>query len=529
MDRAVTKTAPVAALLTAMLVAAACGGATSTPTASSSAKPVAGGTLRYLHTMEATSLDPVDATGSSSLGGNAQQFYAVYGGLDYYGLEAGAVVMGEAQSITSPDSKTWTLKLRPGLRFTDGTPFDAAAVKFNWDRIADPANKARTQGAMKAVQSTDVIDSQTLRIALAAPSGQFPYAVAINFPYVASPTAIKANGSKYGTSPQSTVGAGPFTLKDWVRDSEMTLTKNPDYWDKPRPYIDTLVIKPISDINQRLNTLTTGGAQAAVFSTAPAMVAQATSKGYKAYVEPPYETAGMYWQYNTTRAPLNDVRIRKALQEAIDWNAYDQSILNGLPFKLDLFIIRPPSSLSSANAKLPAYNKADAQALFNAYAKDTGGPVQIELNPSQNIANVAEFFQAQLLQYQNVKVTIRQIQSAQALQIYAAKTYMIAGLPINGYDPDSVLYDEYHTGGARNFTGYSNPKMDAALDAGRASTNVKDRAGEYATVQQLLVTDLPGWWIPVDVTTGLTSLATNVQAYHETTGNPLWDKVWVSK
>ncbi len=85
MDRAVTKTAPVAALLTAMLVAAACGGATSTPTASSSAKPVAGGALTYLHTMEATSLDPVDATGSSSLGGNAQQFYAVYGGLDYYG------------------------------------------------------------------------------------------------------------------------------------------------------------------------------------------------------------------------------------------------------------------------------------------------------------------------------------------------------------------------------------------------------------------------------------------------------------
>ncbi len=518
-----------AAMITSALLAAACGGGSaSNTTTSGSGTPVSGGTFTFLHTKDATRLDPVAATGASAPGGDAQQFSAIYGMLAYIDPTNGTVVPQMAQSLTSADSINWTLKLRPNVQFSDRTPYDAAAVKATWDRIADPVNKSPSQAAIKAVQSTQVVDATTLKVTLTGVNGQFPRIVATYFPYIASPAAVAAAGASYGTTPTITVGAGPFVVKDWIQNSQLTLSRNPNYWDKPRPYVDSLVIKLISDDTQRLNTLTTG-AQAAQFLFQPADVTKAVSSGYKAYQLPPYVSTGYYWQYNTTRAPLNDLRVRKAIQEAIDWNAYDQTIFGGLTFKQDLHVVRPPSPLSDPAAQLPAYNKTDAQSLFDAYSKETGGPISLEFNPSQTILNVAEFYQTQLLQYQNVKVTIKPIQAAQALSIYGSKNYMIAGLPINGYDPDPNLYDELHTGGTRNYTGYSDPRMDAALDAGRKDIDPKQRAADYKTVQELATTALPGLWLPIYVTSGSTALAPNVHDYQETPGNPLFDRVWLSK
>ena len=516
------------AIIASVLLAAACGGGSRTGTTSTSGTPVSGGTFTFLHTKDAVRLDPVAATGASSPGGDAQEFSAIYGMLAYVDPTNGTVVPQMAQSLTSTDSLTWMLKLRPNVQFTDRTPYDAAAVKATWDRMADPVNKSPSQAVTKAIQSTQVVDATTLKITLASVNSQFPRVVATFLSYIASPTAVAAAGATYGTSPSTTVGAGPFVVKDWIQNSQLTMTRNPNYWDKPRPYIDTLVIKLISDDTQRLNTLTTS-AQAAQFLFTPGDVTKAVSSGYKAYQLPPYPSAGYYWQYNMTRPPLNDARVRKALQEAIDWSAYDAALFNGLPFKQDLHVVRPPSPLADASAQLPAYNKAGAQALFDAYAKDTGGPVNLEFNPSQTILNVGEFYQTQLLQYQNVKVTIKPIQAAQALSIYGSKNYMISGLPINAYDPDSNLYDELHTGGSRNFTGYSDPKMDAALDAGRKDIDPKLRAADYKTVQELVTVALPGLWLPIYVTSGSTALAANVHDYQETPGNPLFDRVWLSK
>ena len=158
--------------------------------------------------------------------------------------------------MTTTDGKVWTLKLRAGVKFSDGTSYDAAAVKFNWERHADPANASMYASTAQALTS-EVVDPLTLKVTLSAVNGQFPRILSIQLNYIGSPTAIRAAGSQaaYNTKP---VGAGPFMLKEWVRDSQMTFVRNPSYWNAPRPYVDTLVLKSVIPEDQRLNSFKAG-------------------------------------------------------------------------------------------------------------------------------------------------------------------------------------------------------------------------------------------------------------------------------
>ena len=137
----------------------------------------------------------------------------------------------------------WTLKLRPNIKFTDGTPFDAAAVKFNWQRLQDPNQRALLAAKANQMQSMDVIDTTTLRITLKEKNAQFPNSVVL-MSFIGSPTAIQQRGNQFAGNP---VGAGSFQFKSWVRNSALTLVRNPNYWNAPLPYLDQIVFKPVSE------------------------------------------------------------------------------------------------------------------------------------------------------------------------------------------------------------------------------------------------------------------------------------------
>src|SRR5207253_2120621 len=138
----------------------------------------------------------------------------------------GQIVPQLAQSLTSTDAVTWILKLRPNLKFSDGTAFDASAVKFNLQRYQDPNNKAPLSSNTTQITSMDATDAATLKMTLKSRNGVFPLSLRPLF--IASPTAIQAQGSKYG-SDGNVVGAGPYLLKSWARDSQITFVRNPNY------------------------------------------------------------------------------------------------------------------------------------------------------------------------------------------------------------------------------------------------------------------------------------------------------------
>src|SRR5207302_664879 len=162
-----------------------------------------------------------------------------------------------ADSLTSPDAITWTLKIHPGIKFRDGTDYDAAAVVAQWQRNGDASNGSTRKAVIDAMQSFTATDATTVKVVLKAKNALFPGNLAL-MPFVGSPTAVQKQGKD--DFAQHPVGAGPFTLKSWTRDSNIVVVRNPNYCDKPRPYIDQITFRPITDETQRINTFCAGQA-----------------------------------------------------------------------------------------------------------------------------------------------------------------------------------------------------------------------------------------------------------------------------
>ena len=158
----------------------------------------------------------------------------------------------------SEDFKMWTFKLRPGVKFHDGTPFNAEAFKANFDRQKDPANKCRCAFYISNVKDVQAPDELTLVYNLNDPSVNFP-SLLISYANqngaIHSPTAWKTKGDDYNRNP---VGTGPYILKSWTAGDRMILEKNPDYWDKDKVYFDRITLKPLPDAQSRFASLQSG-------------------------------------------------------------------------------------------------------------------------------------------------------------------------------------------------------------------------------------------------------------------------------
>ena len=201
----------------------------------------------------ASSLDPTIVAARVSDAG--MYGYPIFGSLVDVDYATGTkLTMDMAESLASTDNVVWTLVLRDGLKFTDGEPYDAAAVKFNWDRfLAKGVQQSIGSGLLK---STEVVDPKTLKITLKSPQASFPFVLGpLNF--IGSPKAITEKGDGFGHDP---VGAGPFTLKEFITDTSMTFEKNPDYFQEGKPYLDELTIINQPDADRRVDALLAGEA-----------------------------------------------------------------------------------------------------------------------------------------------------------------------------------------------------------------------------------------------------------------------------
>jgi peptide/nickel transport system substrate-binding protein len=219
----------------AALVALAAGCSTSSGSSASgnspasAATPKKGGTLTIIYQNEVTSLDPTATT--TAAGAGALPYYAIYDALFTLSAGTGQVTPKIGQSLTANSAQTvWTLTLRPGVKFSDGTPYDAAAVEFNWARDKAPTSAIASAAAI--IKSMTVVGPTTLQVTLAAPDSSFDRTVAQQLLFIASPTAVKKERASFGTHP---VGAGPFTLTSWVRNSQKTFAANPGYYQSGKP------------------------------------------------------------------------------------------------------------------------------------------------------------------------------------------------------------------------------------------------------------------------------------------------------
>lgn len=450
--------------------------------------PVRGGSMTIINGSDIKSWDPA-ITNNTYPGGPMDMLDAVYGFLVYVDVK-GQITGGMAESLTSEDAVTWTLKLRPGLKFTDGADYDAAAVKFNWDRAADPATSAPAQPFIASWnKSIKIVDPLTLTVTLDQPNASFAAQIAELAPFIASPAALQAAAQKTDIKP---VGAGAFKLVSWDQGIGMTLERNPGYWDEGRPYLDELKFAIIPDSNSRIATVVQGGAT--MMAGYPYQFGDnASAPGVGAFQVP---ILGVYRAYfNQVKGPFADVRAREAFYSAIDRSRLMQAYT-----QLAGWV--PPANYFGENSPffdpayaLPAYNPERAQQLFNELAAE-GKPfnIQVVTYIHPDLKRLSTYIQQMMSAYENASATITEVQEINLVdqcKVNLDFDICFEGGVLVSNLPEPNISNLFSSGGAFNWGQYKSEEMDAALKAANSTVELDGKKAAFSKVQELIAKDLP--------------------------------------
>lgn len=489
-------------------------------TANTGPQPVPGGTLTYLTNNDiASNFDTTKSNVTAALSEGPAGF-ALYDSLVTVDPKTLNVIPGTTDSVTTNDAVVWTVKLRSGIKFTDGTPYDAASVKFNWERIGDPANGSGSLAAAREMQSIDVVDATTLRVTLKNPNGQWPRTIAKRLPYVESPAAVN-NGNDFASNP---VGAGPFKLKEYVRGDHMTFVRNGSYWNAPRPYLDQLIIRPIVDITQRYNTFNTGAADME-FTNEATTPDQAVKDGHTVLSTP--VNGGRTLMFNHAKPPFNDPRAVLAVELGIDTNLL--TVIEGGRRPLARTLFQPGSPFYDSSLVFRSPDKAQAQTLLNQLAADNGGnPLVVNMNTPPDMQPYAESIQAQLQQLDKIKVNITVVTNTQLVGAVSSKSFQ-ASIYANPFtDPDPVAVEYYLSTSARHYDGSADPDLDKALATAHSTLDPATRLAAWKSVQQILIKDWPELYLVRSPYVNIwSSKVQNVDVFED--GIPRFDQIWVKR
>jgi peptide/nickel transport system substrate-binding protein len=440
---------------------------------------------------QSTTLDPARLSYKSGGGGAAWYPWAIYGGLLVEDPLSGTIEPSLAESIeTTDDGTTWELTLREGLTFSDGTPLDAEAVKSNWDRVADPATGALAQRAIATWESWEVTDPLTVAITLQQPNPQLPRLIAQSFSAIGSPTAIEEMGDDFSTQP---VGAGPFVVDDFQPGTSLSVSKNADYFDAPRPYLDSITFRAIADEDQKYRSYEAGEADLAIMLR-PSDVARVDELDSHAVVT----NAAMFSGYamNTTAEPFDDIRVRRAFVLATDRSIVCQARNAGQAcgdgsVPVPDWPFPPGTPLHDPDVTFPDTNVDEAQQLIDDYlAEGDSDSVDVTLTTvagAQIALDIAQALKSQLDQLDGVDVTIEQAGADFATHL-AAGDYEMTVFSISDAYPYPTLHEWFHSGGTLNaVTGYTSDEFDDLLDTALAAETPEDAAEPYNAFAQALI------------------------------------------
>ena len=419
-----------------------------------------------------------------------------------------------AQSITSnPDNTVFTITLRSGINFHDGTPLNAAALELNLQKQQASILLA---AAFANIESIQVTGPLTVTLTTKTPWEELPYYFAeAQTAYIAAPSMLNAPGG--GTT--QPVGTGPFVFSEWIPNSHFTATANPHYWRPGLPYLDSITFKPIIDPASRVDALESGTIDI-MHTNTPQTFGTFRHNRKWSYVDDSGKLLGQpavnCIMLNTAAAPLNNLKLRTALAMATNSTQYAKIIDVGINAPVTgLFL---PGSPYYTKTAYPAPNPKGAAKLVNEIAKETGQPVSFTLTATNNsyVERAAQFLQ-QAWGEAGMKVTINiQEQAALINDALAGKYQATTWRQFDAVVPD-LNYVWWSTTTASgplplNMARNSDPRIQAALVLGRTTTDAATRVKAYQEANQYLAEDIP--YIFTDRTTWAIAANPNVQDFN---------------
>ncbi|MEE2056477.1 ABC transporter substrate-binding protein [Rhodococcus artemisiae] len=473
---------PLLLAVASVMVAAGCGGGNSSGGGGTgSDTPVPGGELVMAINVEGKTMDPVWCASNAF-----ERCVPVFGTLMRYDVEDEQFVPSMASSFDSEDGRTWTLTLRDGVRFTDGTPFDADAVVFNWDRIKDPANLSPS-ALVAAPLTWRVVDPLTVEVVSEQTNFQLPWALTQGLGMIGSPTAIAQLGPDFGNAP---IGAGPFTLDTWVRNSKATYTANPGYWNEGAPYLDSYVLEVIGQDDQRLNALRAGEVDidwSLLAKDAKAIEAE----GYTVHSLPLVGGTGL--NFNLEDPDLKDPQLRLAILRTFDSAQINSAVYPG-DEPVDAFLYPDSPYRDDSLGKFPEKGIDEAQKLFDEYLDRTGqSDLTLRLSTFAGLPaleQVSQILQSQAQQIDGLTIQIDAMDYATLEGALNAGEFQLGIAAALSQNMDGI-YERFHSNGTRNITGYSNPKVDEAFETSRASQDPEAVSKAYEVVNGEISNDAP--------------------------------------
>ena len=385
------------------------------------------------------------------------------------------------------DNRSVVLKLRPGVKFHDGEPFNAEAVRFNIER------HLTTQGSFRKseigdIKSVDVVNDLTVRLNLSQPLVPLLAALTDRAGMMVSPKAAKELGDKFGTRP---VCAGPFKFVERVAQGKIVLQRFADYWDKGNVHLDRVEFVPITDSTARLASLRSGDLQM-IERVSPTDLAQIRSDSKLKVVGVP-ELGFQVIRLNVANGPkskaLADVRVRQAIDLAIDREALVKSVFNDEYIAGNQFV--SPSS-AYYNKKLPVKPRDVARA--KQLLKEAGQPnpsFTLILPPERDRQEAAQVIQAMLAEA-GITMALQSQENVTMLEAgkrgdFEAYFTFWSGRP----DPDGNIFTHYSCKGAQNDSHYCNADFDALVTRARQVADAAQRKQLYDKASELLLRDVP--------------------------------------
>ncbi|PDO81992.1 glutathione ABC transporter substrate-binding protein GsiB [Kosakonia pseudosacchari] len=444
-----------------------------------------------------TTLDPYDANDTLSQA-IAKSFYQGLFGLDKdMQLE---YVLAESYSI-SADGMVYTINLRHGVKFQDGTDFDAAAVKANLDRASNPRNSLKRYNLYKNIARTDVVDAYTVKITLKQPFSAFINILAHPASAMISPAALQKYGNDIGFHP---VGTGPYELEAWNQTDYVKVKRFAGYWQQGLPKLDSITWRPVVDNNTRAAMLQTGEAQFAF--PIPYEQAEVLKRNSKLELVASPSIMQRYISMNVTQKPFDNPKVREAINYAINRPALVKVAFAG--FATPATGVVPPTITYSQAYQPWPYDPAKARELLKEAGYPQGFSTTLWSSHNHSTAQkVLQFTQQQLAQV-GIKVQVTAMDAGQRAAEVEAKGQAQSGVRMfyTGWSAStgeadwalSPLFASWNWPPTQfNTAFYSNSQVDKDLADALKTTDAAEKEQLYKQAQDLIWQESP--WVPLVV------------------------------
>ncbi|MCW2783364.1 MAG: transporter substrate-binding protein [Marmoricola sp.] len=454
--------------------------------------PVKGGTLVYERQADTLSLDPITPRNAN---GDTVSTELIFGGLvrsDPTG-KTDNLVGGDADKWEeSTDGKTYTFHIRPGVKFSNGDPVTAADVKFTLDRFGDPKINQALSSLAVGYGSTKVVDASTVQVKLKVPVASFLYNISIYPAFVVPKALVQKQGAAFFKHP---VGTGPFMVKEFVRGSHIVFVRNPYYWEKGKPYLDTVRANFASDSNSRMLAVKSGDAQIAdgvPFSQINSLKADPKLRVQSAKVP---LLIGMW--FNHKRKPLADLKVRQAMQYALNRDEINKGIFRGVGTIPNSVIAPLKFDAPDSQVQPYRYDLAKAKALMAASGFPKGFSTTLQYPAGYDYYKQLGLLMQQEYAAIGIKVKLIEEDGAEGTDRFTKGDYDLT-FPYAQFTSDVIVPDEFvelladPTNGLNGFfSNWKDAGITKLVQQFATTPDESERARQWPVIQKALMEQTP--------------------------------------